>query len=519
MKQKSKEINTFANPPFRFLTIVNNQVYFMLDGCRVRFIFSFIRCWKENENHRHTFRHHYIIFIIANIENNISDVYVTNDEDQGEMTTKEFRDPIYHFVHVNPYELEIIDSESFQRLRYIHQLGLTFLTYPGAEHKRFEHSLGVTEIASKLFDILKEKDEERFYSIFPKDELEKYKQTLRIASLLHDIGHFPFSHASEDIWLQGHEKYSSDMVLSEPIKNLIEENCPSHLDIKAKDISFIISKKPETRNPRFQLLRDIITGELGVDRIDYLVRDSLHTGVLYGVFDYHRLLDTFMVYPSQDVDRNPMLYLERGGIHAAEGLIVARYFMFTQVYYHKTRSVHDCHLRDYLKEFLSNSKDRDKDYTELENFTELNDIFILNQMREDIKSNNKRSKLAKLILSRNHHQLACEVDGNALLQGNNTKKIYDEFEKKVTMSFSDEVQNGEILFDTPNKKTNKFTEADFYVFREKDDIRHILIESELIAKLNKIDLFRVYVARGEDGMGKKIKKIIEKSKQTYVRRG
>ncbi len=451
-------------------------------------------------------------------------IYVTIIEVTGEMTTREFRDPIYRFVYVTPYELNIIDSPYFQRLRYIHQLGLTYYIYPGATHKRFEHSLGTMEIATKLFDILKEKnrdifikDKETGEGLFKDDdEIKRYRQILRVACLLHDIGHYPFSHSAESVWGKNHEIMGKDIILSKDMKKRIEK-CPSGMNIKSEEISFIVSNKPETSDGRLHFLQQILTGDLGVDRIDYLVRDSLHTGVLYGMFDYHRLLDTFVVYKEQE---ETMLCLERGGVHAAEGLILARYFMFSQVYYHKTRSAYDIHLKEYMKEF-KNFSDKEKiDYTDVKNFLGLNDFFILNQMTKDskLKKGEKRGELARLILNRNHHRRVDQLDSEDLVISESPERIYDKIEEKISKKYKNEVQNGDILFDRSMKKTNKFEETYFDIY-DDGELSHIFKESKLIERLKKIDLFRIYVAKGKLGMGKDIKKFRKEITKKYMRGG
>lgn len=506
MYDKLKKSNTFIDPRFIFITIDVNHFLTMGD---------IHNRWQISQ---------YLIFILSYfIENNKTNIYVTIIGVMGKMTTKEIRDPVYRFVHVNPYELNIIESPYFQRLRYIHHLGLTYYVYPGATHKRFEHSLGTMEIATKLFDILKEKNRDIFIKnkktgegLFEDDdEIKRYRQILRVACLLHDIGHYPFSHSAEDIWEKGHEEMGKDIILGKDMRKRIEK-CPPGMNIKAEELSFIISNEPETSDGRLHFLQEILTGDLGVDRIDYLVRDSLHTGVLYGRFDYYRLLDTFIVYIEKE--ENPMLCLEKGGIHAAEGLILARYFMFSQVYYHKTRSAYDLHLKEYMKEFKNFSENKKIDYTDVSNFLGLNDFTVLNQMAEDSKLNKgeKRGDLATLILERKHHRRVDEINSEDLVISENPERIFDKIEDKISKKYKKEVKNGDILFDRSMKKTNRFEEADFYICDE-GELSHILKESKLIERLKKIDLFRIYVAKGKLGMGKDIKKLRGEITKKYMR--
>lgn len=433
---------------------------------------------------------------------------------------KRIRDPLHGFIYLNSYELDILDSKPMQRLRHINQLGLTYYVYPGATHKRFEHSIGTMEIATKLFNLLlrknkkiliKQKDSSGLFDI---NDIDKYKQLLRIACLVHDIGHPPFSHASENVWNMDHESFSKDIILSNEMKELIEDRNPFDFEIKAEEVSYVVSNKPEIEDARLYFLKDILTGDLGVDRIDYLVRDSIHSGVSYGMFDYERLLDTFIVYPDE-IEGKPILCLDYGGLHAAEGLILARYFMFTQVYYHKIRSIYDLHLQQYIKEFLNYKLSLGIDYKEINNYLKLSDFEIYHQLQFDSKENQEiyRNKLANILLNRKHHKMIGEISRDEFSSISNPKLIFNEIKESITNEYFDEVSKGNILFDQPNKRTNKFEEAKFQICNN-GRLHHIKTQSELIRSLKNIDLFRVYVGRELD-IDENIKKLIRKIKRQY----
>ncbi|MBZ5721001.1 MAG: HD domain-containing protein [Acidobacteriia bacterium] len=276
----------------------------------------------------------------------------------------EIRDPIHVFIHLNWYEKMVLDSRPFQRLRNITQLALTYLLYPGATHKRFEHSLGVMELAGRVFEVITKPanvtDEVR--ELLPDlgnpDALSYWKQVLRMAALCHDVGHLPFSHAAEDELLPkgwSHERLSRLLIESDEMrtiwKSMVPPLEPEHIvklavgARKAKDLRF---SKWEA------ILSEIIVGDaFGVDRIDYLLRDSHHTGVGYGKFDHYRLVDELRILPSFDGSTEPALGINGGGIYSAEALALARYFMFSQVYYHSIRLIYDHHLKDFLSVWLS----------------------------------------------------------------------------------------------------------------------------------------------------------------------
>lgn len=274
----------------------------------------------------------------------------------------EIRCPLHGFVKIRDWERDIIDHDAYQRMRRIRQLAWTDQVYPGAMHTRFEHSLGVVHVATKMFDSLVENSREflRNEMSFTDDALHRDKMLVRLAALLHDVGHSPFSHASEEQFpdLDGvsleHEDYSAEI-----IRRVLNDVIDSHPDsdnfgIKADDVAAMLDGKSANVS-RSLIWRDLITGQLDADRIDYLLRDSYHAGVDYGRFDWRRLIGC-LVFTKTREDTSPRIGLTQGGFHAAEGLVLARYFMFTQVYFHKTRVAYDCHLKGALAELLPNGK-------------------------------------------------------------------------------------------------------------------------------------------------------------------
>lgn len=256
-------------------------------------------------------------------------------------------------------ERKLVDSPAFQRLRSIHQLALTYLVYPGATHRRFEHSLGVMELATRVYDAVTRQGyvHEGVSDFFPGTDFDHqyWRRVLRMAALCHDMGHLPFSHAAErELLPEGwnHERLTKEIVLSDELSAIWDQ-----LSIKPTDVAKIAvgpEKYGEKFNDRDAVLSEIITGDaFGVDRMDYLLRDSLHCGVAYGRFDYHRLIGTLRILPrTAGESLEPALGIEGGGLHAAESLLLARFFMFTQLYYHDVRRIYDLHLKDFLKSWL-----------------------------------------------------------------------------------------------------------------------------------------------------------------------
>lgn len=286
----------------------------------------------------------------------------------------EIRDPIHIFIRLDSHEREVLDSHPFQRLRYIHQLALTYLVYPGATHRRFEHSLGVMELASRVFDIVTHPDNvtdqirNNLPEISKPDSLSYWKRVLRMAALCHDIGHLPFSHAAEKELLPkgwDHEQLTREIILCEEMKAIWEKVTPP---LRAVDIVKLAIGPKKASDLDFStwetILSEIIVGDaFGVDRMDYLLRDSHHAGVSYGKFDHYRLIDTLRILTQAPSDKGPQensdepaLGVEEGGIQSAEALMLARYFMYSQVYFHSIRRIYDIHLKDFLIRWLPEGK-------------------------------------------------------------------------------------------------------------------------------------------------------------------
>ncbi len=247
------------------------------------------------------------------------------------------------------------------------------------------------ELAGRVFDVITQDDHihpvirEQAPQIANPDEREYWRTVVRMAALCHDIGHLPFSHAAEhDLLPDGwdHERLSAALIES---PEMVEIWCSMTPPIRANDVRKIAVGPKILGQEGFTeweaILTEIITGDsLGVDRMDYLLRDSLHAGVAYGRFDSPRLIDSIRVLPRSD-DPNgwtaPVLGLEQGGLHSAEGLLLARFFMFTQVYFHHVRRIYDIHLMDFLRKHLADGRFS----TETEDHLQSTDIDILAAMR------------------------------------------------------------------------------------------------------------------------------------------
>ncbi len=267
------------------------------------------------------------------------------------------RIPVHGFVPYSDWERDIINHSVFQRLRRIRQLAFSDHLYPGSTHTRFEHSLGVMHVATLLYDTLANR-----YQALLEDRLgynpvnSRARVLVRLAALLHDVGHSAFSHTGEHLMPDGlrHEDYSAELIRHE-LRDVIEEHPDNqkHFNIRATDIADFYQGRT-TVSPELLFWKEIVAGQLDADRMDYLLRDGLHCGVDYGRFDLGRIVDTLMIVEDtrEESPAGLRMGLSEGGVHAAEGLIIARYFMFTQVYFHPVRKAYDHHAAQCVSEAL-----------------------------------------------------------------------------------------------------------------------------------------------------------------------
>lgn len=282
------------------------------------------------------------------------------------------RCPIHGFVSLDGWQREIIAQPAYQRLRRIRQLGMADATYPGALHSRFEHSLGVFHLATRLFDGIVARSGDRVAEHFGAnaDDFARMRRIVQAAALLHDIGHAPFSHVSEPLLpqsgggLRAHEAYSAAIVRHR-FADVIA-NHPDNRDfaITADEVADLLSGGSGDPVPGFW--RGLVSGQMDADRMDYMLRDSCHLGVDYGRFDLERLL--LKARAAEDLDGALVLGIEEGGWHAAEAMVLARYAIFTQVYFHRLTAVFEHHLRAVLDRILPGGSFPGNDAGSLEDY-------------------------------------------------------------------------------------------------------------------------------------------------------
>lgn len=347
----------------------------------------------------------------------------------------EVRCPVHVFIGLTQLERDIVDHPAFQRLRRVKQLAWTDYVYPGTSHTRFEHSLGVMHLASRLYEAVVGVSGDTLKEVFGYTDagLARDWQIVRLAALLHDVGHPPFSHAAEGLLplkspedyslfrgmakpseRYAHEDYSVAIIETE-LKDLIEQHPCNRRNYKitTEEITALISKRTSGGVTLFW--KDIISGQLDADRMDYLLRDSLHAGVSYGHFDLGRIVSSVCaVRRPREESAEPKIAIMRGGIYAAEALIVARYWIHKQVYFHKTRLACDHHLEKALGEILADGTGRapgtiyfprPDSKEELEKFLEWDDYRVMGLLAAG-----KGGEHGQRLMTRNHYRLVCELE-------------------------------------------------------------------------------------------------------------
>ena len=252
------------------------------------------------------------------------------------MSEKIYRDSVHNIIRFKTDSREgkllvrLIDTAEFQRLRRIRQLGLAHFAYQAAEHSRFTHSLGAAHLATRILTKL-----ESSYKIS-----DEAKTAVRCAALLHDIGHGAFSHVIETVLDFHHEDFTIEAVLSGETE--VGQVLKEFSDELPENIAAIIRG-----DFRPTALARLVSSQLDVDRMDYLLRDSLMTGAKYGVYDLEWIIKSLEID-----EENDRLYVSARGIYAVEDYLQARYYMFRQVYFHRTLRAAETVLRSLISRAL-----------------------------------------------------------------------------------------------------------------------------------------------------------------------
>ena len=395
------------------------------------------------------------------------------------------RDPVHGMIRLERSDLDIIDSVPVQRLRNIRQLGLTDRVYPGACHSRFEHALGTMEVTTRLLEEMKSRLglEELLRPLTDSVHEKAYLDLLRISrmvALLHDLGHPPFSHVTERLLPRGmHEEMSLALLehpqISRCLQSLGGEIWQSVIQVMDPAIEDL------PRHLRF--VRSLVCGEFGSDRMDYLLRDAHHVGVEYGAFDLPRIQHTLRPL---ETDHGVQLGIEHGGLLAAEGLQWARFSMFTQVYFHRTRRILDLHLVDFLVRSLESRRYPE----EPEEYLRWDDIRVLQMLREaEMDPGHPAHAPARKIIRRQQHRPLPEV-----VEGLDVEEVADRLAIRVREIRDHEPQR-DPLADVVAPPPALTKGGDLPVLLENGEIRRLSQLSTLVGRLRVKPHGRIYCAQ------------------------
>jgi HD superfamily phosphohydrolase len=319
--------------------------------------------------------------------------------------TERVRCPVHGFIRYSKNERKIIDHFIFQRLRNIRQLAMEYLVYPGATHTRFEHSLGVMDMAARIFDALVRRhraeilEDLKQVPELSEDTIAKARQVIRLMGLLHDVGHPAFAHAGE---AGIPDKKSHEKVSVYAIEHLLGDLLNATFFEGATSVLVRLMNKSE----ELAFLGQLVSGEVDVDRADYLLRDSLHCGVNYGVYDSNRLIESLTLIVDSDSGRL-QLALDRGGEHTFEAMILARYQMSTQVYFHKIRRIYDHYLEEYCRIWGP------EHYASLDDVLDHDDLSVTVDIRLDARIEGPKQEWAQRITQRRHHRVVHQTGDSA----------------------------------------------------------------------------------------------------------
>lgn len=412
-----------------------------------------------------------------------------------------YRDPIHGFIEVSELENEIINSAPFQRLRNIKQLAMTYLVFHGAEHTRFGHSIGVMHLASKAFDSAVKNGNYPFAN----EKFEWYKQILRLIALTHDLGHAPFSHAAEAVFPHGfeHEEFTEKIIKETCIASIIgrigaeftKKYGEGH-EITADLICDIYMGRQPGAKSEYTFLKSFMDSELDCDKMDYLLRDSLFCGVNYGKYDIDRLLSSLTIYVQEGT---PRLAINDGGIQAFEAFVLARYFMFVQVYFHRTRRYFDMMYEKALKKILPKGVFP----CDIKEYLKWDDCRVLQLMNEQCENTEECNNIIKrIVYPRIFHTKAHPEGADKTV----FKLVVRELKEKIPDArFLEDHSAEKMPHKIPRRTEVNDEKAIVIVDKDTDRCSTISEESHIIQSLtDKIDILRLYI---EPEYGEEAKKI------------
>lgn len=400
----------------------------------------------------------------------------------------EIRDPVHGYIKITKEERDIIDSIFVQRLRRIHQLAGAYLVYPGGVHSRFEHVIGTMHVAGLIAQSVADKAGLRDDDV----------QELRIAALLHDVGHGPFSHLFEEVLAEKtsltHEDLSQRVVSESSIADILRRN--GH---RPSRISKLCVGKANGR----PFMNQVIAGGLSADMMDYLLRDAYFTGVEYGKVDIQRVVRSLTVSPDGH------LMLERAALYAFEALLIARYEMFKAVYFHRTVRAAELMLAHSMT--LADSELNLTDLSKIDRMLTLTDEVVLQQLAEVNPRTSDLRKAQKLAINYMQRRLVKCVFEKVMQRNDRTiQRLFSNksFRNRLASDIASAagVKSSDIYIDVPNTPSvpysyerqtfNSITLFSNDTFRSRKNTETVLIsELPLVGSITGfMDILRIYTS-------------------------
>ena len=356
------------------------------------------------------------------------------------------RDPLWNNITLDDLAIRLVDTRAFQRLRYVRQLGLAYLVYPGATHTRFEHALGTWHLAGRTLELLQGRGE-------IKAEHEREARIVAATALLHDIGHYPFSHALEEIGAPHHEDVAGALLtrgeIADVLRQFVAEDAPERV------VELI---RGRSASP----LQGLISGSLDLDKIEYLKRDALMCGVPYGEIDVDRLIHSLTLVRDPTTGKSVVGVSEKG-LSALESLLFAKYQMYRNVYWHHAVRSATAMYKRLVADAIESGALR---VSELASF---NDEALLHQLEERAPS-----ALLKGLRERRLHKRAFECPSAELPEDAGEWIASD---RRLVAAAEDQIARelglglGEVLLDYPAK--TQMLDLDLLVKQRSGEVKRL----------------------------------------------
>jgi len=356
-------------------------------------------------------------------------------------TVAEIRDPVHGYIKITEAERDVIDSPYLQRLRRIHQLAGAYLVYPGAVHTRFDHVIGAMHVAGQAAEALS------LWMDLTPDQI----QEIRLAALLHDVGHGPFSHMFEEVLAEKttttHEDISQRIVAETSIGDMLSRHGFSPKKMSAFAVGKQVSKPPFTN--------EIIAGGLSADIMDYLLRDSYFTGVEYGKVDVQRVIDSLRV-----ADKH--LAIDNAGLYAFEALLLARYEMFKAVYFHRTVRAAELMLVNSMK--LADEALHLTDLSDISVYLEMTDERILHDLVTLDPATDDQKEAKRLAIDfRDRRLVKCVFEQLMQRRGRGVEQLFERSRMRdelvLDIAEKSKVDRMRIYLDVPTTPSVPYTSA------------------------------------------------------------